>query len=111
MGAADVLNIKVVKCGGIHRAGQIARFCDNEGLPWFMGGCLETSPGNAAHCHFYASTAKSPMAVETGGDYYVDDVALNPVSLDKDCFVLPEGAGIGVRIDENKLKKYRTQFR
>lgn len=111
IGAADVINIKVVKCGGIHRANQIARFCENEGLPWFLGGCIETSPGNAAHCHFYASTANSPVAVESGGDYYVDDIAVNPIFLNGDRFVLPEGTGIGVCIDEKKLKKYQIVFR
>ncbi len=107
-GAASVINIKVVKCGGIYRAQRIARFCENEGLTWFMGGCLETSPGNAAHCHFYASTASAPLAVETGGSYYTDDIVKEPLIPEGEKIVVPEGVGLGVEIDETKLEQYRA---
>lgn len=110
IGAANVINIKVVKCGGIHRSRQIARFCDQSGIPWFLGGCLETAPGNVAQCHFYAAVADDSLAVETGGDFFVDDIVTAPVEMDGDSYVLPEGEGIGVQIDEDRLSKYKVQF-
>ena len=44
-GAADVVNIKVTKCGGIDRSQKIAAICAAAGVPCYVGGCIETHPG------------------------------------------------------------------
>lgn len=110
IGAADVINIKVVKCGGIHRSRQIAQFCDQAGIPWFLGGCLETSPGIAAQSHFYAAVSEASLALEIGGDFFVDDIVTEPMRPIGDAYILPDGYGIGVQIDEEKLTRYTTNF-
>lgn len=107
---ANVINIKVVKCGGIYRSQQIARYCEEQNVRCFLGGCLETSPGTIAQCHFFASTPNLVSATEMGGTYFVDDIVKTSIHKEGDCLILPEGAGLGVAVDEEKLAVYRIDY-
>lgn len=111
MGAADVINIKVPKCGGIFRCRDIAEACRAAGTPCFLGGCLETSPGMAAAMHFYAATDAVASAAEIlGPPFYVDDVVAQPIEVVDGSAILPESIGIGVAVDEVKVAEYRCRF-
>jgi muconate cycloisomerase len=111
LGAADVVNIKVPKCGGIFHCRKIAALCEASGAACFLGGCLETSPGMAAAMHFYAATPNMVSAAEIHGlSFYVDDVVVNPVHVANGKAVLPQAPGLGVTIDEEKVAHYRIDF-
>jgi L-Ala-D/L-Glu epimerase len=111
MGAADVINIKVPKCGGIFRCRAIAEACRTSGTLCFLGGCLETSPGMAAAMHFYAATDAVTSAAEIlGPPFYVDDVVAQPIEVVDGTAVLPDSVGIGVAVDEEKVARYRRTF-
>jgi L-alanine-DL-glutamate epimerase-like enolase superfamily enzyme len=56
LGAAGMVNIKLMKCGGIHEAVKIATICEAEGLPDMVGCMLEGAIGIAAGVHFALST-------------------------------------------------------
>jgi len=110
-GAADVVNIKVPKCGGIYRCQKIAAFCEEAGIPCFLGGCLETSPGTAAQAHFYCATQNIISAAEMEGPWcYVDDVVKDPLELAQGMVKVPDDPGLGVIIDEEKVARYRIDF-
>jgi L-alanine-DL-glutamate epimerase-like enolase superfamily enzyme len=51
-GAADLVNIKVQKLGGLRPTGQVARLVENAGLACIVGSCLEAGPGVGASAHF-----------------------------------------------------------
>jgi len=111
MGAADVVNIKIPKCGGIFHCREIAALCEASGVACFLGGCLETSPGMAAAMHFYAATPNIISATEIQGVlFYVDDVVVNPIHVANGFAVLPDTSGLGVTIDEEKVARYRIDF-
>jgi muconate cycloisomerase len=110
-GAADVVNIKVTKCGGIDRSQKIAAICAAAGLPCYVGGCIETHPGVAASAHFYAATPNIVSAAEIRGESaYVDDVVVEPLQEVKGEIQLPEGPGLGVMVDEEKVARYRADL-
>lgn len=110
-GAADVVNIKVTKCGGIFRCRRIAELCRASGVPCFLGGCLESSPGMAAAMHFYAAEPAVISAGEIlGPPFYRDDVARRPIDVVGGAAVLPGSPGIGVEVDEEKVARYRYDF-
>ena len=110
-GAADVVNIKVPKCGGIYRSQKIAAICEGAGIACFLGGCLETTPGTAAQAHFYASTQNIISAAEMEGPWcYVDDVVRNPLDLERGRVKVPQTPGLGVDILEEKIKRYQIDF-
>ena len=111
MGAADVINIKLPKCGGIFRCSQIAGLCHELDTPCFLGGCLETTPGMAAAMHFYAATPAVVSAAEIlGHSFYEDDVVHRSIDVVDGAVALPQSPGLGVSIDEGKVARYRHQF-
>jgi o-succinylbenzoate synthase len=110
MKAADVVNIKVPKCGGIYRSQQIADVCQSKGIPCFLGGCLETSPGAAAQAHFYTATPNVISAAEMEPWQYVDDIVTSPMVMKNGSVQIPQGSGLGVVIDEDKVDYYRVTF-
>jgi len=111
LGAADVINIKLVKGGGIHRAQKIAAVCAAAGAPCFLGGCIELTPGTLAAAHFYAATPSVVSAAEiiaTKG--YLDDVVDPPVRVEDGMIRLPEAVGLGVTVDPEKVERYTVQM-
>jgi len=52
--AADMINIKLLKCGGIHEAEKIAGLCETYRVPAFMGCMLEGHISAGAAAHFAA---------------------------------------------------------
>lgn len=109
--AAGVVNIKLPKCGGIYRAQKIAAICESAGIPCFLGGCLETTPGTAAQAHFYAATPNVISAAEMEGPWcYRDDVVKKPLMLTEGHAELPDSPGMGVAMDETKVAHYRVDF-
>lgn len=110
-GAADVVNVKVPKCGGIYRAQKIAEMCEENNIPCFLGGCIETTPGTAAQAQLYASTPNILSAAEMEGPAcYVDDVAMEPIKIKNGMIEVPERAGLGIEINETKIERYRIKF-
>ena len=105
--AADVINIKVSKCGGIHPSLKIAHAAQSMGVPCFLGGCTETGVGTAAALHFGACAPNLFPAVEVGGSAsFKDDIVTEPLLASGGVIQLSEKPGIGVEVDVNKLKKY-----
>lgn len=111
MGAADVVNLKVTKCGGLFRCRRIAELCRASGIPCFLGGCLETSPGMAAAMHFYATEPAVISAAEIlGSTFFEDDVVHRSIDVIHGAAALPDSPGLGIRIDDEKVARYRHRF-
>ncbi|MEA3372409.1 MAG: enolase C-terminal domain-like protein, partial [Campylobacterota bacterium] len=49
--AADMINIKLMKCGGIYKAVEIIRLCEANGIRCMMGSMLEGPTSIAAAAH------------------------------------------------------------
>jgi len=111
MGAAEVVNIKVAKCGGLYRSQKIAAVCQAAGVPCFLGGCIETGVGTAAALHFYAATPNVVSSAEIhGSPFYVDDVVAEPFGLSDGALTVPTAPGLGVEVDEEKVRQYQLNY-
>jgi len=51
-GAADYVNIKLMKAGGLWRASEIAAICRAAGIPTMIGGMIESNLSATAAVHF-----------------------------------------------------------
>jgi L-Ala-D/L-Glu epimerase len=105
--AADVINIKVPKCGGISPSLKVAHAALSVGIPCFLGGCIETGVGAAAALQFGASAPNLFQGVELiGSSAFTDDIIRDPLLPDRGAFTLSEKPGIGVEVDEKKLRQF-----
>jgi len=111
MNAADIINIKIMKPGGLYKSLKIAAIAEAANIPLAIGSMVEMGVGTAAGAHF-ASACKNvnyPCDVK-GPSLMVDDILKEPVII-KDGFThVPEGPGLGIELDEDKIKKYRMDF-
>lgn len=117
--AAACLSLYVTKPGGLYRAKQQADLADALGMYSDIGGSIESGIGNAANLHLGAATriASLPSVCPTSkpadssgpaiaGCYYLDDVITEPLRYENGAVLVPEGPGLGIEVDTEKLKKY-----
>ena len=92
--AADVVKIKIAKCGGFRRSRQIAELCAAAGVEVVIGQGIGTSLQALAELHLACATAAiSPAGEFIGPDKLVSDIADAPMVLDGGTALLPERAG------------------
>jgi muconate cycloisomerase len=118
--AADMISIYTTKPGGLFKAKKVAAVAEAAGLQCNVNGSVETGIGNAANLHLAASTAivtfdcvvpvstpKENARKGIAGIYYSDDIITEPFNFEGGAITVPSGPGLGVELDEDKLKHYR----
>jgi muconate cycloisomerase len=110
--AADAFCIKVAKCGGFLQSKRIAAIADAAGLSCNMGSEHPAGVGTAAMAHFWASTPEIIDSVGYGSplERFADDVVKEPIRFKDGVVHLPDGPGLGVELDEKKLKKFAIKI-
>lgn len=107
--AADIINIKIMKAGGLYRSSQIASTAAAAQYPLAIGSMLELGVGTAAGAHF-ASTlphVNYPCDIK-GPSLYADQVLREPVRIEDGYTYVPNGPGLGVELDEQKVEEHRS---
>jgi muconate cycloisomerase len=113
-GAADVINIKVAKAGGLYNAKKIAALAEAAGLGCVLGTAFGLGIKVAAKLHLAASTHNIMDAVEFTEIMLHDNLAVSPFDQVlmpplKDGYLrVPTGPGLGVPLDEAKVQRYIT---
>jgi muconate cycloisomerase len=112
-GAADIFSIYVGKAGGIGPARKIAAVAEAAGISCTIGSNLEMGVGSAAMIHLAMSTPA--IEAETfpcdiiGPLCYQDDLLRKPLNIVPGKAFPPEGPGLGVELNEEKLEQYRVR--
>jgi muconate cycloisomerase len=118
--AADVISIYTTKPGGLFKAKQVAAVAQAAGLACNVNGSVETGVGNAANIHLAASTGvvtygcvvpvstpKENASRGIAGIYYSDDIIREPFEYSDGDVIISSKPGLGIELDEDKLKHYR----
>jgi L-alanine-DL-glutamate epimerase-like enolase superfamily enzyme len=108
-GAADTICLKPVKNGGLFLTRRMAEMAEAAGMGVLMGSKHPLSPGTAAILHFAAALPCVHHVLGYGSpmERLTDDVCDPPIEMNKDATVsLPAGAGLGINLSEEKLRKY-----
>jgi len=118
--AADMVSIYTTKPGGMFKAKNVAAVAEAAGLKCNVNGSVETGVGNAANLHLAASTGVVtygcvvPVSTPKGkgkggiaGIYYQDDIIVDPFAYSDGDIVVSPKPGLGIELDEDKLKHYR----
>jgi muconate cycloisomerase len=119
--AAACFSCYVTKPGGLWRARQQAEVAAAVGLYCDVGGSIELGIGNAANLQLgaalEAATLPSVCPVtkpagepgpEVAGIYYVDDLVTESFRFEDGRLLVPDGPGLGVEVDLEKVEHYRV---
>jgi muconate cycloisomerase len=108
LGAADVIALKIAKSGGIHGVLRTAAVGDAAGIALYGGTMLEGSVGSIAAAHAFCTLPQLAWGTELFGPLLVkDDIVVERPAFREFNLQLPAGPGLGLAIDEDKLKFYR----
>ena len=105
--AADIVSLKLVKHGGLIATRSVAAVAEATGIGLYGGCLLESSIGAAAHLQVFAGLRELAWGCEHfGPQILVDDLVDEPLRFADFRIHLPAGPGLGVTLDQDKLRRY-----
>jgi L-alanine-DL-glutamate epimerase-like enolase superfamily enzyme len=104
--AADLVNIKLMKTGGLYRAMQLNAIAETAGIRAQVGTMVESSIASAAGLHL-AMALENVRTVEMGGPLMLsDDIGDLRAAYERNRITLPDRPGLGISVNEDKLSHY-----
>lgn len=103
--ACDVFIVYPSEAGGLMRAREIAAIADAAGKTCVTGTWAELGIGTIASAHLIASSMNFPMANDTHYPLQADDILTENLEFKNGNLTLPSAPGLGVAIDEEKVKE------
>jgi o-succinylbenzoate synthase len=101
-GAADIINIKLMKCAGLSQAIKIADLAEFHDIPCMIGCMLEGSVSVAAAAHLAAAKASSISLIDLDGPALGQyDPVVGGVNFNLSNIKLSQGAGLGIETINN----------
>lgn len=105
LGAIDVIHGDIYKWGGVAATKALAAHCDTFGLGMNLHSGGELGIATAAHLAVVASSPVLSRAIDSM--YYLhDDDVVAPLELADGALRLPNGPGLGVEVDVDKVEHY-----
>ena len=104
----DGVSVKIMKSGGPTRARKIAQMADAAGLSAYGGDMFEAGLAHLAGAQMIAATPEIRLGCEFyQAKYYLnEDILEEPFPLDGGAVVVPDGPGLGIRPDMEKVRHY-----
>ncbi|MFB6135854.1 MAG: mandelate racemase/muconate lactonizing enzyme family protein [Halobacteriaceae archaeon] len=106
-GALDVAVVDMTPAGGITAVRQLANIAEDAGVPVAHHCAFDLGVRTAAIVH--AVTGIPGFTLPPDSTYYAweDDVVADPLTVEDGAIVVPDGPGLGVEVDPDKLEKHR----
>lgn len=110
LGACRIVNIKQGRVGGVLEARRVHDTAEAAGIPVWCGGMLETGIGRATNLGLASMpNFRLPGDTSASARYFPEDLT-QPFVLDPDGTMrVPEGPGIGVEPDPQRLEAATTR--
>ena len=118
-GAAQYLSVYYTKPGGLWKAKRLLTVAGAFGMQCDINGSAEMGIGNAANLHLAAAAPEITLAgtipatstaeierTRIAGRKYMDDIIRTPFEYQDGHLIVPDGPGLGIEVDEDKLRKY-----
>jgi muconate cycloisomerase len=105
IGCGGVYSLKLVKSGGLLELKRAAGVAQAFGIELYGGCLLESSIGAAAHMAAFSTLPR----LEWGSEHFgprilVEDLVEEPLRFEEFEIVVPDGPGIGVNVDREKVR-------
>ncbi len=107
LNAVDLINIKLMKCGGIYPATRLATQAHAFGLQCQIGSMVESSIATAAGFHVAAVHSNIISTEISGPTLFADDTG--DLTYDLPRVNLPALPGLGIHVDESAIQRM-TRF-
>src|SRR4051794_21891489 len=105
--AADAISLKLVKHAGLIGVRKVAAVAEAAGIGLYGGCLLESSVGAAAHLQVFSTFRELAWGCEHfGPQILTGEFVTEPLRFEDFHIHLPTGPGIGVVLDEDKLRHY-----
>lgn len=96
MRACDLINIKLMKAGGLHNAIKIAHFAETQGVQCMMGCMLESKVGITAAASIAAGKRIITKSDLDAAVLLAEDPVVGGVSFNQDQLIIPDSPGLGI---------------
>jgi L-alanine-DL-glutamate epimerase-like enolase superfamily enzyme len=104
--AADLVNIKLMKSGGLINAVKLNAIAETAGIVAQVGTMVESSIASAAGLHL-ATALANVQTVEMGGPLMISsDIGNVREWYDRDRISVPDQPGLGITIDETAIERF-----
>ena len=112
-GAADVVSVDNQMDGGLANLKSGAAMLEVAGLPVLKHSLGELGVATYAGAHLLASIPNALFASQAYGSFLADDVVegASPLPYRKGCLTVPEGPGLGVTLDAERVGRYADAYR
>jgi o-succinylbenzoate synthase len=107
MNACRVINIKAGRVGGLSQGRAIHNLCQEQSIPVWCGGMLETGVGRASNLALASLAGFTlPGDISATNRYYAEDITNEQFVLNPDSTIdVPDSPGLGVSINKKALKR------
>jgi glucarate dehydratase len=110
MGSVDIVLADPHKWGGMWNTKKLAGVCESFGMGMSIHSGAEAGLSTAANLHLAASTPQIYFAIDSHYHHFSGDILTDMHQFKDGQIHVPEGPGLGVDVDGNKLKKYADRF-
>jgi muconate cycloisomerase len=106
--SAHIFSIKIAQCGGLSAARATAEIARAAGVDLYGGTMLEAGVGTAASAQLFATLPALDYGTELFGSLLVrDDILADPLVYRDFLLEVPQGVGLGVALDPDKIAFFR----
>ncbi|WP_180069508.1 muconate/chloromuconate family cycloisomerase [Acinetobacter sp. YH16038] len=108
--AASVFAIKVAQSGGLLEGRDVATVANLAGIDLYGGTMLEGSVGTIASAHLFSTFENLAYGTELFGPLLLtEEILKTPLQYQNFELHLPQGAGLGIQLDEDKIDNLRRK--
>ena len=108
--SADVWALKIGKAGGLYNVLKAAAIAEAADISLYGGTLLEGTIGSVASAHAFSTLRHMSWGTELFGPLLLtDDIVKNRIEYSNASMRLPQGAGLGLELDLEKLNFYKRK--
>ena len=109
--AASGASLKTIKLGGMQRVYDAARTCESLGMKVNLACKIaESGIATAAVLHLAAAVPAVDWGVSLSSQYLADDVVRVPLAITSGHADVPAGPGLGIEVDEARVRRYQRRM-
>jgi L-alanine-DL-glutamate epimerase-like enolase superfamily enzyme len=108
--AAQGASLKTIKLGGLRAVRDAALLCEELGMKVNLAGKMaESGIATAAVLHLAAAVPSLDWGVSPTSPYLTEDVLAKPLGFSAGHAVVPQGAGLGIEVDEKRVRRFTVE--